>query len=93
MAQDRSASTARLGYSTHYGFPDGALAVYTDYYVGLDTRTAAIVGQSTGTLFADDVTFDYAQAMRTEIWQDFYRPAGFGRAFGMRLSPLAALSA
>ena len=40
MVQDRSASAARIGYSSHYGFPDGALAAYTDYYIGLDTRPA-----------------------------------------------------
>ena len=67
------------------GYPDGAAEAYISYFVTKDVRRPAILGPLERGVYVDDRNMAFADVTRSEIFSDFYRPAGLGH--GMATLP------
>jgi DNA-binding CsgD family transcriptional regulator len=91
LAKSVGAATATLVYAdktcssgpitdVEFGFPAAQIRSYQDYFRTVDCRLAEIQKIPAGGILADDYNFDFEQFVQTEIYQDYWKPWGLGRA-------------
>lgn len=88
LAKSLNAATSALLYratpegisvESHFGFTTEQVESYATYFKNVDFHYNDFQNLPAGAVLADDHNFDFAAFTKTEIYQDFWRPAGLGR--------------
>jgi DNA-binding CsgD family transcriptional regulator/PAS domain-containing protein len=91
LAKSLGAETANLLYvdktcaggpitNSEFGFEAGQIKQYREYFRTVDCRLLELRKLPAGGVLADDHNFDFERFIETEIYQDFWKPWGLGRA-------------
>ena len=72
-------------FTSFSGWTTELLNDYKKYYGNLDVRRVPISALSPGQVFADEREMPFADVTNSEIFRDFYRPAGLGNGMAMVL--------
>ncbi len=67
------------------GYTEQLLDDYRKYYGNLDVRLPAFAALSPGQVYVDDREMSFSDVVRSEIFQDWYRPVGLGHGMAMVL--------